>query len=153
MIINNKGNALNNEYDEQAINFCEKTNTVIKAEFIGRDIPQWEEEKNLHNHFKITLQRGKRSYTFDFWDSIYNTEKSIKESKDFLFDKFFPREYDILACMQKYDCGTFENFCAEFGYDTDSRKAEKIYNACVKEFTALQTLYNDEEIEEMQEIQ
>ena len=153
MIINNKGNALNNEYDEQAINFCEKTNTTIQAEFVGRDIPQWEERKNLHNHFLITLQRGKRSYTFDFWDSIYNTEKSIKASKDFLFDKFYPREYDILACIQKYDCGTFEEFCSEFGYDTDSRKAEKIYNACVKEFTALQTLYNDEEIEEMQEIQ
>jgi hypothetical protein len=24
----------------------------------------------------------------------------------------------------------FESFCADFGYDTDSRKAEKIWNAC-----------------------
>jgi hypothetical protein len=27
---------------------------------------------------------------------------------------------------------SFEDFCNEFGYDTDSRNAEKTYRACVK---------------------
>jgi hypothetical protein len=27
---------------------------------------------------------------------------------------------------------SFEEFCSEFGYDSDSRKAERTYNACVK---------------------
>lgn len=28
---------------------------------------------------------------------------------------------------------SFEDWASEFGYDTDSRKAEQIYNACLKE--------------------
>lgn len=63
-----------------------------------------------------------------------------------------PTPYSILACLEKYDCGSFEDFCSNVGYDTDSRKAEKIYNAVKAEFVALQTLYNDEELEILREI-
>lgn len=64
-----------------------------------------------------------------------------------------PNAYDILACLQKYDVGTFENFCSEFGYDVDSRKAEKVYKAFCEEFANVQKLFTDEEIERLQEIQ
>lgn len=42
---------------------------------------------------------------------------------------------DVLDCLindaQSVDMGdTFETWCAEYGYDTDSRKAEKTYRAC-----------------------
>ena len=63
-----------------------------------------------------------------------------------------PTAYDVLACLQKYDIGTFEDFCSEFGYDTDSRSALKTYEACKEEFTNLQTLFTDSEIELLQEI-
>lgn len=64
-----------------------------------------------------------------------------------------PTAYDILACLQKYEVGTFEDFCSNFGYDTDSRKAEKIYKAVLNEYAQLCTLYTDAEMEQMQEIQ
>lgn len=64
-----------------------------------------------------------------------------------------PDSYDVLACLQKYDIGSFENFCEEFGYVNDSRKAEKIYNAVVDEWKNVQILWNDKEIEELQQIQ
>ena len=35
---------------------------------------------------------------------------------------------------------TFEDFCSETGLDTDSRKAEASYNACIGEWELLQTL-------------
>lgn len=35
---------------------------------------------------------------------------------------------------------TFEDFCDEFGYDEDSRSAERIFNACRDEFFGLNRL-------------
>lgn len=63
-----------------------------------------------------------------------------------------PTAYDVLACLQKYDPRTFEDFCMEFGYDTDSRKAEKIYNAVREEYMNIAMLWSEEEIEELAEI-
>ena len=64
-----------------------------------------------------------------------------------------PTSYDVLSCLQKYDVGTFEDFCSEFGYDTDSVKALKTYKAVQDEFKNVQALFNDYEIELLQEIQ
>jgi hypothetical protein len=64
-----------------------------------------------------------------------------------------PTAYDVLACLTKYDPGSFENFCSEFGYDTDSRKAEKTYNAVKQEYDNLARLFNEAELELMAEIQ
>lgn len=63
-----------------------------------------------------------------------------------------PTEYDILACLTKYDPETLENFCANYGYDEDSKTAEKVYNACTKEYKDLLTIFTDEEMTELQEI-
>ena len=63
-----------------------------------------------------------------------------------------PNEYDILACLQKYDVGTFEDFCSDFGYDEDSITANKTYQAVCNEFKDVQTIWTDEEIELLQEI-
>jgi hypothetical protein len=64
-----------------------------------------------------------------------------------------PNNYDILCCLTKYDPGSFENFCSEFGYDTDSKKADKTYLAVVNEWANVCALFNDDEINELSEIQ
>lgn len=64
-----------------------------------------------------------------------------------------PNEYDILACLTKYDPGTFEDFCNEFGYGTDSKKAEKTYNAVKDEYLKLCSLYSGKEMDILSEIQ
>lgn len=63
-----------------------------------------------------------------------------------------PTAYDVLACLTKYDVGSFDDFCSEFGYDEDSRTAEKIYKAVLDEWLNVQRLWNDKEIEQLQEI-
>ena len=60
-----------------------------------------------------------------------------------------PSAYSILACLTKYDPDSFENFCSEFGYDTDSKNAERTYNAVVKEWQNVCMIWTDEEIEEL----
>lgn len=68
--------------------------------------------------------------------------------------KFYPPRASVLACLaldaEAINYGSFEQWAQEFGYDTDSRKAEEAYNACLRtglflrntltaeEFTALQ---------------
>lgn len=85
----------------------------------------------------------------------YKALNSYGKGKDILKNPNFsaPNAYDVLACLTKYDPGTFENFCIEFGYDTDSRKAEKIYKAVVNEWQNIAMLFTDSEIEQLQEIQ
>ncbi len=63
-----------------------------------------------------------------------------------------PSEYSVLACLTKYDPESFEDFCSEFGYDEDSRNAERTYNAVVEEWQNVCMIWTDDEIEELWEI-
>lgn len=63
-----------------------------------------------------------------------------------------PSEYSILAAITKYDPRTFEEFCSEYGYDTDSMSANKVYLAVKNEWNNIQALYTDEELELLREI-
>lgn len=63
-----------------------------------------------------------------------------------------PSAYDILACLQTYDVGTFQNFCDEFGYNDDSIKAHDLYKRVVDEHNNLKMLYSDVELKVLGEI-
>ena len=62
-----------------------------------------------------------------------------------------PTAYDILACVTTNDPETFEDFCANYGYDEDSRKAEAIYFAVQKEWKNINRIFSDC-MDELQEI-
>ena len=78
----------------------------------------------------------------------FGSFKEWKENKNFSQ----PSSYDVLACLTKYDPGSFEDFCADYGYDTDSRKAEKVYSGVINEWHNVSMLFNDAEIEKLAEI-
>lgn len=171
-----------NEYDEQAEKFLKKTNTSFKSEFIKYDkyFPDDEDKRDI---YQITLTRGERKYSFTFGNSInasghyiyfsckgrerIHLEKNEKgllklrwngemlnrgnSEKNENFKE--PTAYDVISGLTKYDVGTFENFCSEFGYDIDSMMAHRIYCNVVKEYDNLKMLYSDEELEKMSEIQ
>lgn len=86
-------------------------------------------------------------------EAIQKVNNALSLHSITIYDRVKPTPYDVLACLTKYDCGTFENFCSEFGYDTDSRKAEKTYKAVCDEWINIQRLFTDEEIEDLREIQ
>ena len=73
------------------------------------------DDKDERDIYRITLKRGKIKYSFNFGQSINSSR----------YPKIKPSVYDIFACLQKYDPETFEDFCAEFGYDTDSKKPKQ----------------------------
>lgn len=67
-------------------------------------------------------------------------EKLIADYKE---GKFEPNAYDILASLTKYDPGTFADFCADYGYDEDSKKAEKTFLAVIDEYKNIERLFGD----------
>lgn len=115
-------------YEAMANAFAEKTGTkltVLDYEYK----PMWGEKQSRYV-FKCRLTRNGKRYTFEFGQSLYNGSKE-------------PTMYDVLACLTKSDPGTFEDFCDEFGYDTDSRRAERTYKAVCKEYAAVERLFGD----------
>lgn len=91
--------------------------------------------------FKITLKKGGKQFTFNFGQSIAEGTNE-------------PTLYSVLACLQKYDVGDFQEFCSDFGYnecdENTGKETLKIYNAVVKEYENMQRLFNDEELELLQ---
>ena len=67
-----------------------------------------------------------------------------------------PTADDVLSCVSgDSDCAdysSFEEWADEHGYDTDSRKAERTYNTCIKEGRKLaQFINSNEDMEALRE--
>ena len=179
------------DYNAQAKAFLTQTGVTFNCEFLKHG-NHFDNDKDTRDIYKITLTRGKRSYSFNFGQSIANSgfyytvgKRKTELDRKYLNKNYFvgksisligqiklkdhsfspqcesdkihyptaPNEYDVLTCLQKYDVGTFENFCNDFGYDTDSRTAEKTYKAVCDEYKQLCAIFTDDEIEQLQEIQ
>lgn len=154
------------EYQEQANEFCNRHGVTMDAIYLGH-------YPRLGEHFtaqwRITLKREGKEYRFDYTGSINDSWKwretgrakwqkgvpprypfptSAKGRYNSRYEVLpvttnTPTAYDVLACLTKYDPGTFENFCAEYGYDTDSRKALETYLAVQKEWQGVARLFGD----------
>jgi hypothetical protein len=151
-----------NEYEKQANDFMAKVGATMETKLLG-NMPYFDEDKESRDVYQVTLKRGGKVYSFRFGQSIAQSGEYVKRNPHgrTVYDheiiwrkggRIAPTAYDVLACVQKSDVGTFEDFCGEFGYDTDSRKAEKTYFAVQKEYKEINGLFGDV-IEELQEIQ
>jgi hypothetical protein len=98
----------------------------------------WDKDGQKRYIFTIRLINAiKKYYEFEFGQSVAQGNEE-------------PTMYDILTCITKYNPGSFEDFCGDFGYDEDSRSAEKTYKAVVKEYKAMCKLFTQEELEVLQ---
>lgn len=131
-----------NEYHQQADAFLAAHGITFRAVLSNTKTPNWE-SKGHCNHYKITLAGKGRKVTFDFFDSINNTEKGGNLVA-----------YVVLSCISgDVNCPeTFEDFCGEFGFDADSIKALKTFKDCNALAKKLRKFFTENEIEELQEI-
>ena len=126
------------EYQKKAEEFLEKTGVRLSVVYLDH-APYFDGDKESRAIFRFTLRRGRRSYSGRFGQSI---AAGMEE----------PGAYDILACITKSEPGDFRDFCGEYGYDEDSRKAEKTYKAVLKEWAGVSKIWDSSEIEQLQEI-
>lgn len=167
-------------YKLSAITFLEKTKVSFEARFIGNK-KHFEGDEEVRDVYLITLKRGERVYKFEFGQSLAKSTKyvdkvngneftpsgtplkgnirivlNIEKNLNDWCEKVEgtpPDEYGVLATLTKYDVGTLENFCSEYGYSTDSKTAEKIYLAVKDEYLNVCRLWSEDELEVLREIQ
>ncbi len=94
-------------------------------------------DDTLHNHYKVTISKsGSKGKTFDLYDSYaeYMHGKTEMTEVDL--------KYAFQAILEDAISGSmnFIDFCFEYGYDEDSRRAERIWNACQKTLKSVETL-------------
>lgn len=176
------------DYQKQAQDFLNKTQTTIKKEF-DRYGKHFDNDKYERNIWTITMSNKYHTYTFKYGDSIINSsidwtkynlpahQVKILQAKGivnydtllkskFEFENWYrikaiaknytpvePDDYSILACLTQLYSTDFADFCSDYGYDTDSMRAKKIFDACVIEDSNLRKLFDRSELEELAEIQ
>ena len=135
-----------NEYVKQAQEFLTSCNATMQITYAGKELNSNWKDKELRNTYFATITTPQGTMKVKFWDSIYNTMRGIK-----------PTEYDILACLEKYDVGTFEDFVNEFGYDVSEsdnlRCTKRIYKAVTREYNDICRCFTEEQLESLREIQ
>lgn len=74
-------------------------------------------------------------------------EKQRKPIAPHAADVLYSLILDSSACDQSFD-----DWCGDFGYDTDSRKALETYLACQENSSKLRKVFNGEQIAKLEEI-
>ena len=101
-------------------------------------------EQNWNNH-KITILHNGKKTTFQFWGSIQKPEITTDEENIFALYCFL-RDSEAAS-------NSFKDFCNEFGYDEDSRRAEKIYKSCEKSLKKFNRIFNCDLYDLLNELQ
>jgi len=119
------------DYELQAKYFLTKTGTTLNIHHLmhGKYFPDDKEKRAI---YQFVLKRGDEVYTSRFGQSIDGTKKGV-----------MPTDYDILSCIEKYTYADFKDFCDNFGYDEDSRKAYKTYEAVKEQGEAVIKMFAD----------
>jgi len=149
---------INDEYQQQAISFLDRFGFSFRATYKDGACPPWCGEDSTGcrhgNRYRITISRrsdyvcnegrSPRRISFDFW----NSEADMRAGKQ-------PTPYDVLAAIS-FDVNapeTFEDFCDEYGYDRDSRKAESTFRRVDRFARRLRKFFSPHEIDALAELQ
>lgn len=107
----------------------------ITATYKGDKPAAWSngENWNYHRVSVVNTKTGKHT-RFDFWTSVMHP--------------YLSNRYDVLNAFRCFVDDaisgnmTFREFCGEFGYNEDSRTAEKTWKACKKSGEKLRNIYD-----------
>ena len=134
------------EYINQARDFLRECNAKMKITWIGCEINNDWNDNIRRDVYRVTLKTPLGVMWVKFWNSEYNTARGIE-----------PTEYDIIACLEKYDVGTIDDFVAEYGFEinewADVKRIQNTYNTVRRQYKSLCRCFTPDQIEAMREIQ
>jgi len=125
------------DYQKQATDFLKSTGTKFTVKYKTYGSMPCDKKGDNRHIFKVSIRNKNGSYTCDFGQSISAGKNE-------------PTAYDLLAGITKYDPGSLENFCGDYGYDIGN--AARTYRAVCKEWEKVSAMFTEEEIEQLQEI-
>lgn len=168
------------EYQQKARDFLKSCNATMEIKYVGLEKPNWDSKP--HCTYDCIIKTPRAQMQVHFYDSLANTEIQRMKPNEYLEKTYryrssdasyslkikvlkeleakkaaaVPTEYDILACLQKYDVGSMDDFMSEFGYEIhcveDMTNFINTYNAVVKEYNDIRRCFTEEQIEAMSEI-
>lgn len=139
-----------NEYLEQAKNFLNKANAKCEIMYGGISRNENWKEKEKRNWYDVTITTPRGKMTFTFWDSIHNTEIFTMTFEEYAKKKL---KYNRVEDMSYGEKVKAKNDLARLKADEDSRTAERIYIAVIKEYKDLTRIFTEKQMEELREIQ
>ncbi|HSA77207.1 MAG TPA: hypothetical protein VLE02_06665 [Nitrosarchaeum sp.] len=102
----------------------------------------FDDDTESRNIYHVYVTYNKKTISFKFGDSIHNTQMGIE----------LDNESVLSTIVSDYYCpDNFSEFCSEYGYDEDSRKAEKTFRLCKLQSSKLHELFEDADIEKLNE--
>lgn len=120
------------EYINQAEQFMRENGIEMEIRFRKRAInPLWD-DGYIRNSYNVTITSPHNEMRVVFWGSENAT---------------YPSCYDVLACLQKYDPESIQDFCDEFGYERydeygrENKTTRRIYRAVLSEWLDVQRVF------------
>lgn len=144
------------DYQKQANDFLERNGLHFRAvRSAVQKCPSWSGDTKISGNcgvcrsthgdcYKVSLSGDQRRITFPFWNSAHAVQTGEPLTA-----------YDVLACISSdaYCPDTFEDFCGEFGYEPDNRKAFALFKRCAAFAEQLRKFFTADELEQLGEIQ
>lgn len=122
------------DYQTDALERLAKCNGAIRIRLSDTKPAPWaSDESGYRPHYRVTLRGPGGSYTFNYWASLNDGETGRTATP-----------YDVLACLEWHTPPSFDEFCADFGESTDSRRAYRTWRACLAMTTALRRIFPSE---------
>lgn len=133
------------EYRKAALEFLVNTKTSMSINKVGPTKQPW--SGNISNMYRVTMTRGNEDLTFDYFGSVSDYEDNKYMAFDF---------YSVLACLNTYVEDSFDEFVENAGFTLNSEseyiKAKSTHLECLRQRKMLESMYNDEELEELNDI-
>lgn len=136
---------MKDNYQQQAADFLAKHGIAFSFKLANTKLPNWGDSiSRKNNHFIATFKKGSRRISFDYFDSENNFRAGKTE-----IDAYSA----LTCCSSELHCPeTFGDFCSEYVYDNDSRKAEKLHKVCLKQSAKLKKIFVGQAAEDLMEI-
>lgn len=150
---------INNKYNKyinimEVLHMTTYKNFKITAKLQGAKVNKaWGDNEPRNKYFVYVTNTETGAKTrFTLWDSLQNTKNGVVLDSNELLAAFYFFVSDAITGMS-----SFSDFCSEFGYDEDSRSAERTHKACeralLKFVRVSGFLYDDEIIDFANELQ
>lgn len=111
---------------------------------------------HIPNYHKIVGYGMRRTVAIEQFEKIASEQGKYAKSLDssFMLEKLpAPKLKDVLHSLvmdsDVIDYASFEDWASNFGYDTDSREAERIYKACLDTALKLRNMIGSEAMEKL----